>query len=145
MYKENDIIQLLAPLDKCGCNNKNCYYCGWLKGRVYAITPTETAGKNTVFEIKTPEDVLNAICKIDGVTPQEIKSSRRSLKVVVPRQVYCMFAREATNAPHKIIGEIIGRDRTAVIGAIKRAKDVLSYGDKAYIDLYNQLKSSCLY
>ena len=121
----------------CGCGKKECYYC-WLKGRAY--TTTIPLYKRPAPEAKAPEDVFCLVCKLTGADPEDVKSKSRKLNVVVVRQIYCMIAKELTNATMQEIGSVINRDYSTAIYSSKQAKNNIGAEDKPTMKVFNTIE-----
>ena len=74
-----------------------------------------------VFEQKAPRRVdenvvMSAVSDYYGVTPEDLKSSRRNREITVPRQVAMYLTREMTGLSLPSIGRAFGgRDHSTVL------------------------------
>jgi chromosomal replication initiator protein len=72
-------------------------------------------------------DIKAATCKQFGISPEELVSSRRTARLVWPRQVAMYLAREITQESLPAIGrEFGGRDHTTVLHAWRRTEERIS-------------------
>ena len=135
-------MSIFEPLPECRCYKPDCYFCQ-MQGRTFTPVNIETRTKERAVEARTPEDIFHEVCKIADIEPDVVKSKNRTMEVLIPRQTYCLVAAETTKMTHKEIGDVINRDRTTVIAAIKRAKDMIYIkgGHGGYANLYRRLKS----
>jgi chromosomal replication initiation ATPase DnaA len=117
----------------CNCNKPDCYFC-WLKSRIYATTAVQEKQY-----LSKPEVVLMAVCRLTGVSPEDVKSKSRRLDVVIVRQVYCYAARELTGASMKGIGEVVNRDHATVIHSYRVVQNMLATGNRNYTGLIMRL------
>ena len=72
----------------------------------------------------TCQDVMDAVSTYYNVTVADLKSTRRSRDVTVPRQIAMYIAREVVGAPLTMIGDCFGgRDHSTVNHACNKVKD----------------------
>ncbi len=68
----------------------------------------------------TLEDILNTVSEFFGVTPEQIRSKRRTKKIALARQVGMYLARKLTGSSLAHIGNFFGgRDHATVVHACK--------------------------
>lgn len=70
------------------------------------------------------EPILDKVCQLTGVTPQEVKGKSRKRLIVDTRAVYCRILREQRQLTYKKIGKIINRTHPAVMHLIHAAEDI---------------------
>ena len=79
----------------------------------------------------TIEKIINEVARTFGVTPEEIRSSKRSAAVSNSRQISMYIVREITQLPLASIGdEFGGRDHSTIIYAIQQVEKMLSKDPK---------------
>ena len=93
--------------------------------------PNMIAAQNAIRDMKqddqpstlTVEYILSEIARTMNVTPDEIKSSKRSSQISIARQVSAYIIREITSLPMKAIGDELGnRDHSTVVYAIQKVE-----------------------
>lgn len=73
-------------------------------------------------------DLLTVVAFVSGLSLEEIKSNRRSLRVCQPRQVFFWLARQFTSLSYPQIGRVGGgKDHTTVLHAARRVDLVADY------------------
>jgi chromosomal replication initiator protein len=79
------------------------------------------------------DDVQRAICEAFEITPDELRSSGRSQRLVWPRQVAMYLSRELTDQTLPAIGRAFGgRDHTTVLHACKRTAERIATDPDAH-------------
>lgn len=74
----------------------------------------------------TIDQVVDAVCRHYGLTPQELASSSRKRKFAFPRQMAMYLARKETEASLPEIGERLGnRDHTTVLYGFEKISSLL--------------------
>ena len=102
-----------------------------------------------VFEQKAPRRVdenvvMSAVSDYYGVTPEDLKSSRRNREITVPRQVAMYLCRQKLGLSYPELGRAFGgKDHSTVIHAIKKIKKLL-VSDKDVQRLVTQLETTAL-
>ncbi len=87
----------------------------------------------------TCQDVMDVVANYYTVTVADLKSSRRSRDVTVPRQIAMYIAREVVAAPLTMIGDCFGgRDHSTVNHACNKVKEEMSASPSLY-NLVNDL------
>ena len=80
--------------------------------------------------IVTPEFIITTVAEHFDLTSEEITGSKRSSKVVLPRQIAMFLCREMTNVPLKGIGKYLGnRDHTTIMHGIEKIEKELQTSD----------------
>lgn len=75
-----------------------------------------------------------------GLAPIEMRSRRRTVDVVRPRQVAMLLASELTGHSYPVIGRHFGnRDRTTITEAVGRMKDMCALANDV-AELRNRLE-----
>ncbi len=102
-----------------GSLNKIIAYANLEKSEI-TMELAETVLKDIISpnakKIITPELIINTVAEHFDLTPDDLASSKRSSKIVFPRQIAMYLCRELTNVPLKGIGKAIGnRDHTTVM------------------------------
>lgn len=76
--------------------------------------------------IITPEYIIDMVCEHFGVSVEDIKSNKRSSKIVHPRQIAMYLCRDMTDTALKVIGKSMGnRDHTTVKHGIEKIEKEL--------------------
>ncbi|MCI8731452.1 MAG: chromosomal replication initiator protein DnaA [Lachnospiraceae bacterium] len=76
--------------------------------------------------IITPEYIINTVCEHFDVSLDDIKSNKRSSKIVHPRQIAMYLCRDMTDTALKVIGKYMGnRDHTTVKHGIEKIEKEL--------------------
>lgn len=87
----------------------------------------------------TCQDVMEVVANYYTVTVADLKSSRRSRDVSVPRQIAMYIAREVVGAPLTMIGDCFGgRDHSTVNHACNKVKEEMGASPSLY-NLVNDL------
>lgn len=77
--------------------------------------PTETMA-DLIGECPRMRTILDIVCKFYDVTPVDVCSDRRTLRIIKPRHVVMYFARKLTTNSTTAVGRILGgRDHSTVI------------------------------
>ena len=71
----------------------------------------------------TKEEILEIIANECGITVSQILDKTRKKEVVNGRFIFCGIMNDYFNYTLKRIGDVVGRDHTTVIHAIKKFKD----------------------
>ncbi len=104
-------------------------YCS-LEDKQVTIKLAEEALKDFLNSRKinniSPEDIISTTATYFNISPQDIKSKKRSHNISLPRQIAMYFCRELTDYSLPKIGhEFGGKDHTTVIHAHKKiVKDI---------------------
>ncbi len=78
-----------------------------------------------------PQQVLQAVADVFGLTPDDLLGRSRSRDVALPRQVAMYLMREEVNASLPQIGEALGgRDHTTVMYACEKVADLIERDDR---------------
>lgn len=90
-------------------------------------TPVETE----VFKASPMfSDIMNEVCAHYGVKAFDIRSARRTMNLVQPRQVICFLAKELTPLSLPQIGRYLGgRDHTTVLHGIRKVGCLLEFAE----------------
>ena len=74
-------------------------------------------------------DIILMVCRVHGVSVQDIISIRRPRHIVLARQHYCWLAREYTDKSLPMISKALGgRDHTTAIHSISQFEKVMAGG-----------------
>lgn len=80
---------------------------------------------NAAFRLSDASIILNIIERLSGVSILDLKSERRTAKVVKPRQIACWAMRELTTMSLPRIGKHLGgRDHTTVLYAANKIEEL---------------------
>ena len=90
-------------------------------------------GVSNEYLFDTPEKVLSMICTALEIEPELIKSNCRKLECIIPRQLYCYFARMMTVASFEEIGKVINKSHSNVLQACRKVKNNIEAKDKVTI------------
>ena len=71
------------------------------------------------------EEVMEIILKFYRLTYDELKQKGRKTKIVIPRQMYCTFAKKFTKESLAEIGLYCGQDHATVIHAKNAIQNIL--------------------
>ena len=72
-------------------------------------------------KVITPEFIIDTVADHFDITPSDIVGSKRSSKIVFPRQIAMYLCREMLDAPLTGIGKMMGdRDHTTVMHGIEK-------------------------
>lgn len=75
-------------------------------------------------KVITPEYIISTVAEHFDVTPEDIIGSKRSSKVVYPRQIAMYLCREMINIPLKSIGKCLGdRDHTTIMHGCEKIEN----------------------
>lgn len=90
--------------------------------------PNIIVAKGFIDEISTAEvpietqveNIINEVCRVYRVSPEDLKSGRRSASIVLPRHIAMYIMNKVTNLTQDEIGKYLsGKDHSTVIYAIK--------------------------
>ncbi len=85
--------------------------------------------RDSVRTVRIP-DVEQTVCKVFGVEPRDLRSSRRMRTFSQPRMLAMYLIRKHTHAAYSEIGEHFGgRNHSTVIAAEKRVREMLDAGE----------------
>lgn len=88
------------------------------------------------FHYLSTELLASIVCEVCEVSWNEIKGDRRTLAIVVGRQIYCYLAHTLQNKTLHQIATIINRDHTSVLHAKEKIKAMIENNDELYMPLY---------
>jgi chromosomal replication initiator protein len=72
------------------------------------------------------KQIINAVCEYFGLSPEEIKSTKRVKNIILPRQIVMYLSRELTDTSlNSIASEFGGKDHTTVLHACKKIKELM--------------------
>ncbi len=88
------------------------------------------------------EAILEAVCKVAEISRKDIFGPRRTRDIVRPRQVACyLIQRYRTKMSLPQIAAFMNNlDRTTVMHAVQRIRDLLEYGDEHTLWLVSETK-----
>jgi chromosomal replication initiator protein len=90
----------------------------------------------------TLDKIIWAVCKVSGLTENELFSPARKRYVLWFRHYVAYLAIKHTRETFKSIGQRIGgRDHSTVINANKKIKDYLSCNDQLIISQIKQIET----
>ncbi|MDR0197825.1 MAG: chromosomal replication initiator protein DnaA [Oscillospiraceae bacterium] len=104
------------------------------------IPPTLVMAQNVVKEVisenipipVTVERIINEVANIYNVTPDEIRSQKRSAQISTARQIAIFVINRITGISYTEIGkEFGGRDHSTIVYAINKVKNIIQK-DKSY-------------
>ena len=101
-----------------------------LEKKEVTMEMAEQALKNMISpnekKVITQEYIISIVAEHYNVDPKDIIGSKRSAKIVVPRQISMYLCREIISAPLKNIGKSLGnRDHTTVMHGIEKIEKEL--------------------
>ena len=97
----------------------------------YAPAPTDAESRKQLNE-KVLYLIDSDSCERSGITPEDIRSSKRTAQISTARKVAAYVVREVTGMPLAAIGtEFGGRDHSTVVYATNKVKKVMQT-DPAY-------------
>ena len=97
--------------------------------------PTLVTAQNAIRDIRndsqpvpiTVERIINEVARTMTVTPEDIRSTKRSAPISQARQVAAYVVRHITGLPMKAIGEEFGtRDHSTIVYAIQKVEGRMS-------------------
>jgi len=99
------------------------------------INNAESVLKNIVDNNKnnvvTPEKIMEVICNEFNVTPEDIKSQRRSQDLVYPRHIFMYLCRIIIDMTYDEIAKFLERkDHTTIMHGYKKVKDDIKNDNK---------------
>lgn len=101
---------------------------------VTGIAPTIITAQNTIRDIMsdhqpipvTVDKIISEVAHIYNVTPEEIRSQKRSSQISTARQVAIFVVQEITGLSYSNIGEEFGkRDHSTIVYAINKVKSII--------------------
>ncbi len=105
------------------------------------VTVLEILGQTIKDDIKKPvnmNSVLKAVCNYYSVKSADLKGSRRTKELVIPRQVAMYLIKELTETPYMSIGEFLGgRDHTTIMHGVEKISGEVSHTAKTKQDVIN--------
>ena len=67
----------------------------------------------------TVEKIISDVCNVYGVTPEDLRSTKRSQQIAIARKVAIYVVREITQMPLASIGtEFGGRDHSTIVYSV---------------------------
>ena len=75
--------------------------------------------------ITTPEQLLNEICEVTGVTVEMINSKSRSRDIVLTRQYFAYFGMKYFNFSCIVIGNTLKQDQSTILHGRDTISDLL--------------------
>ena len=76
---------------------------------------------------ETMERIINEVARAMNVSPEDIRSNKRSAPISQARQMAEYVVRDITNLPMKAIGQEFGtRDHSTVVYAIQKVEERMS-------------------
>ena len=108
------------------------------------LDTAEKALKNIINqnqnELITPDYILNVVCEEFGVSPEDMRSSRRNQEIVTPRHIFMYLCRQIIDMTYEDIAKyLMKKDHTTVIHGYKRVKEDL-LKDPEYANRINNIK-----
>lgn len=105
------------------------------------ITVLEILGQTIKDDVKKPvnmNSVLKAVCNYYSVKSTDLKGSRRTKELVIPRQVAMYLIKELTETPYMSIGEFLGgRDHTTIMHGVEKISEEIVHIAKTKQDIIN--------
>ncbi|MDR0222789.1 MAG: chromosomal replication initiator protein DnaA [Oscillospiraceae bacterium] len=107
---------------------------------VTEIPPTLAMAQNVIKEVLsenipvpvTVDRIINEVANIYNVTPEEIRSQKRSAQISTARQIAIFVVNKTTGISYTEIGkEFGGRDHSTIVYAINKVKNIIQR-DKSY-------------
>ena len=135
----NEVMQYIATNVKSnireleGALNKIIAYAN-LEKREINIDLAEQVLRDIISpnekKVITPEFIIDTVADHFDITPSDIVGSKRSSKIVFPRQIAMYLCREMLDAPLTGIGKMMGdRDHTTVMHGIEKIEKEMSAKD----------------
>jgi chromosomal replication initiation ATPase DnaA len=88
----------------------------------------------------TNQQLQEIICQESDVAWEQIISPARKREIVIPRHLYCFFARKYQKRTVNDIGNELGdRHHTTVISAIRCVNEMLETQNDQYVTLYQRV------
>ena len=85
------------------------------------------------------QKVLEIICEYSGFTPEDLKSRDNTTELSDTIKLVCFFLRNFSST--KRMGEIINRERTSCVYAVKKVKNLLEARDKDMTEKVNSINA----
>ena len=86
--------------------------------------------------------IMDAVCHVAGVRKIDLFSQRRTLDVMLPRQVAMYLARHLTGRSLPDIGARMGgRDHTTILHGVEKVGALLAAGDPRTVELVSAVKT----
>ena len=101
-----------------------------LSGKPITMAVAEEALRN-ILSIKdpkriTPDVITQAVSDFYGVSPEDVKSSKRNREIALPRQIAMYLTRDMTELSLPRIGDAFGgRDHTTVMHACDKISQLM--------------------
>ena len=69
----------------------------------------------------TPELILDVVSEHFGISIADLKSSKRTAEIAIPRQIFMYLCRDMTTASLKVMGIVLGgKDHSTINHGIKK-------------------------
>ncbi len=83
-------------------------------------------------------DVLELVCEILDVTPEQLKSKNRSREFVEARQIFSHLLMRVSNykVSFELVGSFIGKDHATIIYSVNEAEKLMIW-NKLFLKKYN--------
>ena len=94
-----------------------------------------------VTEAESPTEVASRACERLGCSLDEIRSKSRFARITLCRTVIAYVLKEKHNLSYNDIGDVVNRDHSSVVKAIRKARDQICKGDGKLIPLINRVMS----
>ncbi|MDO4633523.1 MAG: chromosomal replication initiator protein DnaA [Eubacteriales bacterium] len=80
--------------------------------------------------VVTPQLIINTVCEHFHISEADLKGTRRSADIVIPRQIAMYLCREMTQTQFKEIGNLLGgKDHSTVIHGCGKVEDEMKYNE----------------
>ena len=81
--------------------------------------------------VVTPDYIINVVAEHFDITPEDIKSDKRSSKIAFPRQICMYLCNEMTSYKLKAIGQIMGgKDHTTIMYGCKKIEGEIAKSER---------------
>jgi len=93
--------------------------------------PVNSMMEEMIGRCPTVPMIMNAVCEFYRVHPLDVCSSRRTMDVLIPRQIVMYLAKILTTNALTTIGHILGkRDHTTVLHAVRKTEKAVMAGGR---------------
>ena len=95
----------------------------------------------------TPELILDVVSEHFGISIADLKSSKRTAEIAIPRQIFMYLCREMTTASLKVMGIVLGgKDHSTINHGIKKIQAEIKENESLSntIDIIREKNQSCL-
>jgi chromosomal replication initiator protein len=101
--------------------------------------------ERTELQVANPDRINTAVCRIFGITLDELLGSGRKANIAQARQITCWFYKNDLSLSFPHIGKLLGgRDHTTIMHAVKKIEVLIRQKDTQTIGKVNLIKQFLL-